>query len=166
MLTAANFKFILAAGALYGYFSRTGLQTLEFREEDSAPSLLYPAKENQLRERTLHQLLKRYVSGESVSFNTIPLDIASGTPFQQRVWRAATTIPYGEYLSYGQLAQQIGQPGAARAVGSALGANPVCVVVPCHRILAANGRLGGFTAGLHWKRFLLTLEGIEFTEQL
>jgi len=164
MLAAANFKFTVNDGALYGYFSSTGLQTLEFRDIDVAPPLLLHSAPNRTWGRILHNLFEIYFSGAAVSFKEIPLDLVSGTPFQQAVWRAATAIPYGECVSYGELAQRIGKPGAARAVGSALGANPVCLVVPCHRVLAANGNLGGFSAGLHWKRRLLNLEGISFTE--
>lgn len=164
MLAAANFKFTVDDGALYGYFSSTGLQTLELRDVEVAPPMLLHSAPNRTWGRILHHLFESYFSGAVVSFREIPLDLGSGTPFQQAVWYAATAISYGEYVTYGELAQRIGKPGAARAVGTALGANPVCLVVPCHRVLAANGNLGGFSAGVHWKRRLLDLEGISFTE--
>ncbi len=95
-----------------------------------------------------------------------PLDLSIGTPFQQKVWRALLEIPAGETRSYGEIAATVGEPAAARAVGAACGANPIPVLVPCHRVLAAHKKLGGFSAGLKWKRLLLEREtraaGIEF----
>jgi len=87
-----------------------------------------------------------------------PLDFSKGTPFQQKVWRALVKIPAGETRSYGEIAAAVGEPGAARAVGAACGANPIPVLVPCHRVLAAHKKLGGFSAGLKWKRLLLARE--------
>ncbi|CAN5811261.1 methylated-DNA--[protein]-cysteine S-methyltransferase [soil metagenome] len=84
---------------------------------------------------------------------------ATGTPFQQRVWRALGEIPYGETISYGELAAHVGQPGASRAVGSANGRNPISIIVPCHRVIAADGGLGGYGGGLDRKQTLLALEG-------
>lgn len=164
MLAAANFKFTVPKGVLYGYFSTSGLQTLELYDVGGAPPVLLHSAPNSVWGRTLHRLLEGYFSGVSVSFREIPLDLELGTSFQQKVWRAAAAIPFGKCVSYGDLAKRMAKPGAARAVGTALGANPVCLVVPCHRVLAANGKLGGFSAGLHWKRRFLTLEGIPFVE--
>jgi len=93
--------------------------------------------------------------------NLPPLDLSSGTDFQQRVWQALRKISFGRSLSYGQVAEAIGKPKAVRAVGGACGANPIPVLVPCHRVLAANSRLGGFSSGLNWKRVLLAREGIK-----
>ena len=92
--------------------------------------------------------------------NLPPLDLAGGTPFQQGVWAVLRTIARGRTLSYGEVAAQIGRPQAARAVGSACGANPVPLLIPCHRVLGAAGALGGFSGGLDWKRLLLEREGI------
>lgn len=89
-----------------------------------------------------------------------PLDLSAGTPFQQQVWQVLRQITLGQTWSYSQVAQAIGQPKAVRAVGGACGANPIPVLVPCHRVLAANHRLGGFSGGLDWKRKLLAREGI------
>ncbi|MGA2866384.1 MAG: methylated-DNA--[protein]-cysteine S-methyltransferase [Verrucomicrobiota bacterium] len=89
-----------------------------------------------------------------------PLDLSRGTDFQQAVWRRLCQIPCGQTRSYTQLAQAVGRPKALRAVGGACGANPIPVLVPCHRLLAANGSLGGFSAGLDWKRALLAREGM------
>jgi O-6-methylguanine DNA methyltransferase len=90
-----------------------------------------------------------------------PLDLA-GTEFQKSVWNALRKISFGRTKSYGEIAQAIGKPKAVRAVGGACGANPVPVLVPCHRVLAANKKLGGFSGGLDWKRSLLAREGIKF----
>jgi methylated-DNA-[protein]-cysteine S-methyltransferase len=91
---------------------------------------------------------------------TIPVDLSGGTPFQQRVWRESRRIPYGRSISYRGLAQRVGGRQYARAVGLALGGNPVPLVVPCHRVLASDGSLGGFSGGLKNKRRLLAMEGM------
>ena len=165
MLTAANFVFPLDEGAVDGFFSGHGLQALKLRDATAAAPVLLHSAPNRQWGRLLYTLLENYFAGMAVSFHDIPLDLAAGTVFQQAVWRAAaTTIPHGAHATYGELARRIGKPGAARAVGTALGANPVSIVVPCHRVLAANNRLGGFSSGLHWKRRLLHLEHIPFFE--
>jgi O-6-methylguanine DNA methyltransferase len=92
-----------------------------------------------------------------------PLDFSAGTDFQQRVWQTLCKIAFGETWSYGEVAQAIGKPKAVRAVGGACGANPIPVFVPCHRVLAADHRLGGFGGGLSWKRLLLEREGINLS---
>jgi methylated-DNA-[protein]-cysteine S-methyltransferase len=101
--------------------------------------------------------LMEYFCGARRTFE-LPL-APEGTPFQLRVWRALCTIPYGETLSYGELARRLGLVNGARAVGLANGANPLPIVVPCHRIIGSDGTLTGFGGGLHIKRSLLALEG-------
>lgn len=106
--------------------------------------------------RTAVRQLAEYFAGERREFD---LALApAGTPFQQEVWRALRTIPYGTTISYAQLAQRIGRPRAARAVGLANGSNPLPIVVPCHRVIGSNGTLTGFGGGLDVKRRLLMLE--------
>lgn len=100
--------------------------------------------------------LRAYFRGELTTFD-LPLALR-GTPFQRRVWAALGTIPYGETLSYGQLAERLGVPTAARAVGLANGRNPVGIIVPCHRVVGANGSLTGYGGGLDRKRRLLAFE--------
>jgi methylated-DNA-[protein]-cysteine S-methyltransferase len=100
--------------------------------------------------------LNAYFAGELVDFD-VELDLR-GTEFQRRVWKALLTIPYGETRSYGEIAEQIGAPGAARAVGLANGHNPIAIVVPCHRVIGASGSLTGYGGGLDRKRTLLELE--------
>ncbi|MDD4537442.1 MAG: methylated-DNA--[protein]-cysteine S-methyltransferase [Lentisphaeria bacterium] len=100
--------------------------------------------------------LHEYFAGDRRVF-TLPIQPA-GTPFQQSVWIAMRAIPYGDTRSYGELAAAIGKPGAARAVGQACNRNPIAIIIPCHRVLAAHGAPGGFRAGLAIKRQLLELE--------
>jgi methylated-DNA-[protein]-cysteine S-methyltransferase len=106
--------------------------------------------------RRLQQGLDRYWQGEPVDFD-IPLK-PRGTAFQSRVWQALRDIPYGRTISYGELARRVGQPTAARAVGRANGANPISIVIPCHRVIGGKGRLIGYAGGLDRKRTLLQLE--------
>jgi O-6-methylguanine DNA methyltransferase len=104
------------------------------------------------------QLLRRYASGEPVSLSD-EVDLEQGTPFQRRVWQTLLEIPRGETRSYRWVAEQIGRPEAARAVGQAVGANPLAIVVPCHRVVASDGGLGGYGGGLALKETLLRIEG-------
>jgi methylated-DNA-[protein]-cysteine S-methyltransferase len=106
---------------------------------------------------TATKLLKRYFSGEVAQLSH-PLDL-TGTPFQIQIWSALRQIPLGKVATYGEIAARIGKPGAARAVGQACGSNPAVLFVPCHRIVAANGKLGGFSSGLDLKKALLQHEG-------
>lgn len=99
--------------------------------------------------------LADYFAGRPPPLPALDLD---GSPFQLRVWRALLDIPFGEQRTYGELATMLGDPGAARAVGAANGKNPVAILVPCHRVVAAGGRLGGYTGGLDVKRWLLAHE--------
>ena len=100
--------------------------------------------------------LKAYFAGQLTSFD-LPVAL-EGTIFQRSVWAGLRQIPYGETVSYGELARRIGQPSASRAVGLANGRNPVAIVVPCHRVIGADGSLTGYGGGLGRKRFLLALE--------
>lgn len=105
------------------------------------------------------ELLDRYFAGEPLDVSEIPIRVDWGTSFQKRVWDAIQRIPYGEVCSYKWIAEQIGKPKAVRAVGSAVGANPVSILRPCHRVVRSNGALGGYGGGLERKHQLLTLEG-------
>jgi O-6-methylguanine DNA methyltransferase len=104
----------------------------------------------------LARQLDAYLRGELQAFD-VPLDLR-GTPFQRRVWAEVAAIPRGEVRTYAQVAATIGTPAAARAVGAANGANPVPIVVPCHRLVGSGGDLRGYRGGLEWKRRLLALE--------
>ena len=98
-----------------------------------------------------------YFKGNLKNFD-FPLDLRLGTPFQQKVWKKLTTIPYGKTRSYKWIASAINNPQASRAVGNANGRNPLAILIPCHRIIRENGELGGYTGGISIKRFLLNLE--------
>ncbi len=122
------------------------------REDGSVPVLKKAADQ-----------LRAYFAGEIQSFD-LPLK-ASGTEFQRQVWRQLSLIPYGETLSYGEMARRVGDPNACRAVGAANGRNPISIVVPCHRVIGANGSLTGFGGGIERKTKLLGFEkAIRFGE--
>jgi methylated-DNA-[protein]-cysteine S-methyltransferase len=104
----------------------------------------------------VRQQLDSYFGGELIDFD-LPMQL-SGTDFQRRVWACLREIPYGETISYGELARRVGNPNASRAVGLANGRNPIAVIVPCHRVIAANGQLGGYGGGLDRKTWLLEHE--------
>lgn len=153
-------------GVFVARYSEKGLAELDFpgkRPVGRASSRT--AKENiiPVNVRAWHRLtetaLKRALAGHAPK-KLPPLDWSGTTNFQQSVWREMLQIVCGETRSYGQLAENIGKPAAVRAVGGACGANPIPVLVPCHRVLAANQKIGGFGGGLDWKRRLLAREGI------
>ncbi len=110
----------------------------------------------------LRREVHEYHTGERKKF-TVPV-APEGTAFQKKVWKALLGIPYGKSMSYGELAKQIGKPGAARAVGQAAKRNPVPLIIPCHRLLASGGKIGGFAGGPEEKKRLLRHEGIEHEE--
>lgn len=113
------------------------------------------AKASRHAEKAVREL-REYFAGKRRRF-TVKLHL-EGTDFQRRAWAAMRTIPYGDTMSYAQQSKQIGKPRATRAVGSANGANPVPIIVPCHRVIASDGSLGGYALGLAMKRRLLALE--------
>jgi methylated-DNA-[protein]-cysteine S-methyltransferase len=106
----------------------------------------------------LVERLRSYFSGHRTTFPD-NLDLSEATPFQREVWQVLRLIPYGETRSYAWVAESIEKPGAARAVGQAVGKNPLAIIIPCHRVIASDGTLGGFGGGLELKRHLLHLEG-------
>lgn len=104
--------------------------------------------------------LRAYFAGELKKFD-LSLEPDGGTPFQQRVWKELRRIPYGVTCSYAEIAKRIGKPKAMRAVGAANGQNPICIVIPCHRVIGADGTLTGFGGGMGRKAWLLRHEGVE-----
>lgn len=116
-----------------------------------------PDPSNSLLQEATQQL-QAYLAGEADGFD-LPLDLSAGTSFQQSVWQALLHIPPGQTRSYGELARLLNKPQAVRAVGAAVGRNPVSIIVPCHRILGAGGQLTGYAGGLWRKQALLQREG-------
>jgi len=103
--------------------------------------------------------IREYFRGRRRDLRDIPVDLGDSTPFERRVYEATRQIPFGKVATYGQIAKAIGHPNAQRAVGNALGKNPIGVVIPCHRVVGADS-LGGFTGGLDYKKKLLRFEGV------
>ena len=136
----------------------SGLRSIDF--DLSRPPVGEPGAGNVILEESVRQL-RAYFSGSLRNF-TIPLD-PRGTDFQKRVWRELEQIAFGEIRSYSQIAQAIGAPKAVRAVGAANGANPLPIVVPCHRVIGSSGKLVGYGGGLPLKKRLLELEGCNLT---
>ena len=147
-------------GSLRLFFTDRGLSALEFAGKgpsrapapDALPPHLKPLIEAAKRE------LIAYFNGATTDFAALTLD-PRGTPFQLQVWQELRRIPRGQTISYGELARRVGSPKASRAVGQANAANPLPLIVPCHRVIAADGSLGGYSSGLDRKRWLLRHEG-------
>ena len=145
-------------GPLFVAADARGLRAIEFCE-NRHPVKRQPdwhAGDNALLRRARKQL-DEYFAGKRRAFD-LPLT-PTGTEFQSSVWTTLSTIPYGETISYAQLASRVGKPSAMRAVGAANGRNPLPIVLPCHRVIGADGSLTGFGGGLPTKQFLLKLEG-------
>jgi methylated-DNA-[protein]-cysteine S-methyltransferase len=151
-------------GSLYISASAQGLSSLDFgvSQADFLSRLdsLARTERNPAALSSIVEQLQAYFAGDRLSFE-LPLDLGRLTPFQLGVLQAARGIPPGSVWTYGQVARAIGKPKASRAVGQALGRNPVPIVIPCHRVIASDGGLGGYSGGggLQSKRFLLSLEG-------
>ncbi len=111
--------------------------------------------------RAARTQLAEYFAGRRTKFD-LPL-APEGTKFQQAVWKALSDIPKGKTTTYADVADKIGKPKAARAVGTAVGRNPICIILPCHRVMSSDGSLGGYVAGVHRKQKLLELEGVVIT---
>jgi O-6-methylguanine DNA methyltransferase len=142
-----------------------GLQMVDAEEDFPflVPGLILGAADQKPPDRIIGEVndtidaIQGYFAGLATEFAEIPLDLR-GTPFQLQVWGELQKIPLGRTRSYQELAWRLGKPQAARAVGRACGANPIPLIVPCHRVIAANGALGGFSSGLERKRWLLLHE--------
>jgi methylated-DNA-[protein]-cysteine S-methyltransferase len=153
------------AGPLLIGASNTALVILEFDRGLPESIAGEPAHWEQSGSRTAEtrSQLEEYFAGKRKQF-TMPLDLR-GTEFRKRCWEELLRIPYGETRTYAQIAQAVGSPAGFRAVGQANHYNPVAIIVPCHRVLAAGKRLGGYGGGLPIKAFLLKLEGAEFRDE-
>lgn len=146
------------AGTLKLVASDRGLAALLFRDDDASLAPLTPLAEQPDHPILLEteKQLRQYFAGTRQRF-TVPLDF-NGTEFQKKVWEALLTIPFGETRSYGDIARQLGNPTASRAVGAANGRNPISIIAPCHRVIGSNGKLTGYGGGLDVKEMLLALE--------
>ncbi len=140
------------AGYLHCYFQGGGISSIDIEFRGREPRGRLTPEEKQLCNE-----LDDYFSGKGCSFSQA-VRFSSGTPFQQQVWRMLLTIPFGETRSYQWLAEAVGRPKAARAVGQAVGKNPLPLVVPCHRIIAADGSICGYSCGVPIKKWLLRHE--------
>lgn len=149
----------------------TGLIGIEFDEEQPTTSLSNFSQVNAANGQVFEifcktqEILDRYFQGDKLDFQHLDFLAPQGTDFQQLVWEILRKIPYGKTTSYGEIAQQLGKPNAMRAVGGAVGRNPISILIPCHRVLGKNQSLTGFGGGLPNKRFLLKLEGIDYADK-
>ena len=109
----------------------------------------------------LEEALERYFRGERVDFSSFPLDLSSLSPFQRKVLEEVRKIKWGEVRNYEEIGERLGDRRKARGVGQALARNPLPIIIPCHRVIRKDGGLGGFSWGLEWKKFLLSLEGVD-----
>jgi len=141
--------------------SEKGLVAIDVRNNSAQVATAPNASAQAILIKTKKQL-EQYFAGKRTSFD-VALDLV-GTDFQVQAWRALCRIPYGKTISYGQQAAKIKKPMAFRAVGSANGKNPIPIIVPCHRVVASDGSLGGYSLGLKMKKQLLALEGVSEAE--
>jgi methylated-DNA-[protein]-cysteine S-methyltransferase len=141
--------------------SEKGLVAIDVRSNTAHLETSQNASAQAILEKTKQQL-DQYFAGKRTSFD-VALDLV-GTEFQVKAWRALCRIPFGKTISYGQQAANIKKPKAFRAVGSANGKNPIPIIVPCHRVVASDGTLGGYSLGLKMKKQLLALEGVSEAE--
>jgi O-6-methylguanine DNA methyltransferase len=151
-----------SAGEFVATFTDKGLATLDFPTKKSGAATRAVPPEISSWVRLTGDALESVLNGRAPK-RLPPLDWTGATDFRQRVWKALLEIPAGQTRSYGDIAESVGAAKGARAVGSACGANPIPVLVPCHRVLASSGKLGGFSGGLDWKRKLLAAEGALIT---
>ena len=141
--------------------SEKGLVAIDVRSNTAQVETSQNASAQAILKKTKQQL-DQYFAGKRTSFD-VALDLV-GTEFQVKAWRALCRIPFGKTISYGQQAANIKKPKAFRAVGSANGKNPIPIIVPCHRVVASDGTLGGYSLGLKMKKQLLALEGVSEAE--
>ena len=141
--------------------SKNGLVAIDLRNNAKQVVTAKDASAQSILLKTKKQL-EQYFAGKRTSFD-VALDLV-GTEFQVKAWRALCRIPFGKTITYGQQASNIKKPKAFRAVGSANGKNPIPIIVPCHRVVASDGSLGGYSLGLRMKKQLLALEGVSGAE--
>jgi methylated-DNA-[protein]-cysteine S-methyltransferase len=147
------------AGAIAVWVTRNGVRRIGGVTPEMIEEGQWDPQGHQTLRVALHQL-DQYFNGRRKRFH-LPLDFSGATEFQKRIFRRLMEIPYGRIVSYGDIADEIGVAGAARAVGQAVGANPLPIVVPCHRVVRSDGKLGGYSGGLRRKVALLAVEGVD-----
>jgi O-6-methylguanine DNA methyltransferase len=169
-VSAARFTIDAPFGVLFAEVTCAGVRHLDFLGAVREPPMKrtiarsYAVSDEPMSSgeiaiaRRLEQQLEEYFGGTRREFD-VPLDIAEGSDFRRRVWQIIATIPYGKTLSYAEVAAEAGNPSAYRAAGSACGANPIVILVPCHRVVGSDKRLHGFGGGLDTKAWLLQHEG-------
>ena len=157
-------KITTSIGTLYIVASDTGLKSVGWEKSKDFSEGPKATRDGNLK--SIQQLLtdtekqlKEFLSGTRKIFN-LPLD-PEGTPFQKKVWKQLSRIPFGTTKSYKDIAAAINNAKACRAVGSANGKNPICIIIPCHRVISADGSLGGYSGGLHYKKKLLQIETVK-----
>jgi methylated-DNA-[protein]-cysteine S-methyltransferase len=169
MVNVSLFETLLGTGAVVA--GKHGIRRV-YLPDDTVPHMLRLDgldcnTSSELTER-VSQMLMQYFKGERQQFDKLPVDLSLSGEFRRRVLDLIRGIPFGMVMSYGAVAQLAGSPGAARAIGGAMASNPMPVIIPCHRVIAGNGRLTGFSApgGLKIKKYLLQMEGVEFKGEL
>ena len=164
-LPLASLPIETGEGIFLAHYSEKGLMRLDFpsRKKPLAAWVDMPGIRTKIS--SWHKLtiraVKEVLAGKTIS-EIPPYDLDDATEFQQKVWRALVSIPIGETKTYGEIADEIGDPKAVRAVGRGCATNPIPVLIPCHRVVAAKGKIGGFSGGLGWKEKLLKREGVLF----
>lgn len=165
-LPIASLPILTTDGIFLAHYSEHGLMSLDFpsRKKPAAawaeiPDSLHAQISRWHKLTTLS--LKEVLSGKPIS-KSPPYDLSESTDFQRSVWSALEKIPIGETQTYGELAEEIGNPKAVRAVGRGCATNPIPLLIPCHRLVAVHGKIGGFSGGLKWKEALLKREGVLF----
>jgi methylated-DNA-[protein]-cysteine S-methyltransferase len=158
-ISIAQTRYESPLGSMILAATRNGLAGIWFEGQRHLPdSSGWPEQPQHPVLRQAVAQLEEYFAGQRTHFD-LPLDLQAGTAFQRSVWQALLSIPHGGTTSYAVLSRRIGRPTAARAVGAAIGRNPLSIVVPCHRVLGASGSLTGYAGGLERKNALLQLEG-------
>ncbi|MFW6022633.1 MAG: methylated-DNA--[protein]-cysteine S-methyltransferase [Halanaerobiaceae bacterium] len=158
----SNFKYPSPLGILNIYFTKRGIYRITFIDKGNYNNSMNIDNQRNIRDcdyliyKYIYLELNNYFTGRITRFE-VPV-VLEGTDFQKRVWKELMTIPYGEYVSYGEIATRIGSPGAARAVGKANNKNKILIVVPCHRVIGSDGKLTGYAGGIERKKWLICHE--------
>lgn len=160
-----RFSIPTSVGVFRGVFSGQGIDSLTFpRRKESAKRSFRIDEANSKDVKALSVKLRMYFRGRKISFEDVPVSFAGYSSFTAKVLKACRRIGYGQKICYEDLARRIGQPGAFRAVGTALGKNRVPILIPCHRVISKDGSIGGYSSGRQWKKILLGMEGISVPE--